>query len=85
MSQFGLSKMKKVNVPFVKNLPMFIVLIVVIIIMSGYALTTGNNIKRNAITDDSNKRLLDIIQVIFTNITRIIHLKSQYNKSIKTC
>jgi hypothetical protein len=36
---------KKVNVSFVKNLPIFIALTVIIIIVSGYALTIGNNIK----------------------------------------
>jgi hypothetical protein len=45
MMQFLHQIYKKVNVPSVEILPIFIVLIVEIIIMSGYALTIGNSIK----------------------------------------
>ena len=47
MSQFILQIEKKVNVPFVKNLLIFIVLTVVII--SGYVLTIGNSIELTVI------------------------------------
>ena len=53
---------KKVNVPFVKNLLIFIVATVVIII-SGYALIIGCNIKWNITIKDNNKRSLVIILV----------------------
>jgi hypothetical protein len=43
MSQFSHQIYKKVNVPFVKNLLIFVVLTAAI--MSGYALTIGNSIK----------------------------------------
>ena len=46
MSQFSHQIYKKVNLPFVKNLLIFIVLTVIITIMSGYALITGYNIKQ---------------------------------------
>ena len=44
MNQFLHQIYKKVNAPFVKDLLTFIVLIVVIMIMSGYALTIGGSI-----------------------------------------
>ena len=51
MNQFLHQIYKKVNVPFVKNLPTFIVLtVIVIIIMHGYVLTIGSNIKESFTT-----------------------------------
>jgi hypothetical protein len=45
MNQFLHQIYKKINVSFVKNLPIIIVLTVVIV-MSGYVLTIGNSIKQ---------------------------------------
>ena len=59
MNQFLHQIYKKVNVPPVKNLPIFIVLTVVIII-SGYVLTIGKTIKQIII----NIRLNEKFQVI---------------------
>ena len=60
---------KKINAQFVKDLPIFIVLTVLIIMMSGYVLTIGCNIKRSVTLKDNIKRLLVIIlvEIIFKN------------------
>jgi hypothetical protein len=46
MNKFGLSREKKLNVQFAMSLQILIVLTIVIIIMSGYALNIGNSIMR---------------------------------------
>ena len=60
MSLFSHQIYKKVNAQYVKDLPIFIVLTVV---MSGYVLTIGCSIKEIITINDNKKRLLVIILV----------------------
>src|SRR5829696_7445193 len=89
MNQFSHYIYKKVNAPFVKNLLIFIVLIVILII-SGYVLTIGRNIKRNVVIKFNNKGLLVIIlvEIIFKvliathllNLDRTTYCKKAFEK-----